>query len=279
MSPAGILASVLTCATIVQAPVRARVNAEANITTSEQQRFDQCDRLRGELRQKSANDPRALHDAWLAAKPRCAGTGIYEYLLGHDEQSAGNSAAAATIFEDMVKRKLPYHEEAFVMLNTMRGEAAMQSQPPDLKRIGALRDELAEFAGRSKPSAFTYQQLAAVNVTLRDWPAAIDAARKSNEVNRMYGLASRYLVLALHQSDRCPEVVQEMKPALAHSRELFADRDFMLPVADCLAQTGDPRHGEEALQALLREKPALKDDPQVLQMQHYFAVTNRSGSR
>jgi len=212
----------------------------------------------------------------VAAGPRCAGTGIYEYLLATDARNAGDGAAAVAIYEGMVKRKLPLYENAFTMLNTLSGEAALASDPPDMKRVRALRDELAKFAAEHEPHAFAYQQLAAANVTLKDWPAAIDAARKSNQVDRMYGRASRYLVLALHQTDRCPEAVEEMQPALANSRELLADMDFMLPVSDCLALTGDPENGEKALQALLRNNPSAKDDPRVLQLQKFYAQKNQA---
>ena len=47
-------------------------------TPAEVKRGDECDRLHAELRKKLPDDERAQRDAWVAEKPRCAGTGQIE---------------------------------------------------------------------------------------------------------------------------------------------------------------------------------------------------------
>lgn len=245
-------------------------------TPEQVKRGDECDHLHAELRQKYPDNPQALRDGWVALKGRCAGTGIYEVLLGHDERRAGNVAAAAAVFKDSVNRKLPFYEDSFVALNSIRAEAAFQAQPRDLKRLRVLRDELAKFADGHKADAFAYQQLAAMDIGLEDWPAAVDAARKSLAVDSTFERASRYLVVALHASQRCPEAVKEIRPAIARNPALSADEDFVIPAADCYAEAGNPQAGQAALQELLQKNPAATDDPRVAQLQEYFAAWEKS---
>lgn len=266
------------CALASSGTALAGLSTEIPQTPGEVQRTEACDRTYKELKQKFAQDARAVRDAFMAEKQRCAGTGFYEYLLGQAERNAGDDAAAAGIFEDAVKRRLPFYEQSFVMMITLRGEAAMKSQPPDVKRLRELRDQLAEFAAGHSPDPFVYQQLAAANISVQDWPAAAEAARKSIQVDRLTGKASRYLMVALHASKRCTEALEDVRPAIESNRELMADANFMLPAADCYAETGDPVNGEAALNALLRKNPAMKDNPGVIELQKYFAVKNRPAS-
>ena len=250
---------------------------EVQRTPAEVKRGDECDRLHSDLRKKLPDDERAQRDAWVAEKPRCAGTGLYEYLLGTHERHLGNDSAAIAIFEDAVKRKLPFYESVYVSLNTMYAEAAFTAKPPDLERVRVLRKELMQFAAAHKPDAFAYQQLAAYAVTLKDWPAAVEAARGSIELDRMAGKADRYLVFSLHASQRCPEAVKEIGPAIENSPELLADPQFMLSAADCYAETGQIETGEKALNALLRNNPSMKDNAGVIQLQKFFVSKKPAG--
>src|SRR6185503_9041667 len=98
-----------------------------------------------------------------------------------------------------------------------------------------------------------------IEIYLKDYPAAADAARKSVQAQRT-GQASWYLVMALHAASRCPEAVPEIRPAIEDEPKLLAEKSFMLSVADCYFETGDLGNGEAALKALLRENPAVAND-------------------
>jgi tetratricopeptide (TPR) repeat protein len=247
-------------------------HTEVPRTPAEVKRSDECVRLHAELRKRIPDDERAQRDAWAAEKPRCAGTGLYEYLLGTHERNVGNDAAAIAIFEDAIKRKLPYYESVYVSLNTMRAQAAFTAKPPDLERVRTLRNELDQFAAAHRPDDFAYQQLASMNVALKDWPAAAAAARKSIAADGANARARRQLVVALHADKRCAEAVQEYRPALETSRGLLADMGFMLSAADCYFETGDVKNGAATLDGLLHANPAVRDDPGVDQLMEYAAA-------
>lgn len=243
-------------------------------TPEQVKRGDECDRRHAELRQQHPDAPGALRDSWVAEEKRCAGTGIYEVLRGNDERNAGNTAEAMRIYEDSVKRKLPYYESSFVFLSSLRAERAFKAGKLDAVRT--IRDELAKFADARRPDAFAYQQLAAVDMALKDWPAAVDAARKSVAVDRQHAPANRYLVHALHEDRRCAEVLDEIRPAVEANHDLLADQVFMVAAVDCYFETGDFGNGEAALKALLRENPAAAEDPGVVQLQKYLAAKRSS---
>jgi tetratricopeptide (TPR) repeat protein len=237
----------------------------------------ECSKLHQALRMEHADDAKALRDAWRAARPKCAGTGYYEYLLAGDERRAGDVGAAISTLEDLVRRKLPYHERGFVTLNSIRAEQAALSTPPDRPRMLALRDDLVAFSRQHPDLAYAHQQIAKESISLEEFSVAADRARKAIEIDGS-AAARGYLVFALHELNQCAKAVPEIRAAIDGDHSLVRDASFMLSAVDCYAETGDTATGEAALRVLLRANPAMKDDTRVLQFQKYFSDKKAAGS-
>jgi len=266
-SPGAILAILLVA---MSGAAPAGEYTEVQRTPADVKRGDECDRLHQQLRQEHADNRKALRDAWAASKKQCGGTGIYELLLGVDERNAGNADEAMRVLDDSVEHKLPYYEQGFVILSVMRFDRAKGAG--DMAVARAVRDELAQFAAAHQPDDFAYQQLADLNVGLKDWPAAVVAAQKSIALNPANARAHRQLVVALHADNRCVEAVPRIRPAVESNRELLGELGFMLSAADCYFETGDLKNGVAAMGALLHANPEVKDDPNVVQLLKYAAA-------
>jgi len=228
---------------------------------------DQCESRYAELQRQHSGKLAEIRDAWRAERGRCEGTGIFELLLARVERQSGDEAAGNAILEDMVRRELPYHEQAFVLLKAAEAKRALQAQPPDVARYRALRDELIAFGDRNQTLASAREQAAEQSIRLRDYDVALAQARKAVAIDPESLLGRRVIVLTLHESKRCPEAEVEYTAAVAANKLSSADLATALSAADCFCETGDPASARGALEALVVGNPASRDDARIAQLQ------------
>jgi len=228
---------------------------------------DQCESRYAELQRQHSGNLAEIRDAWRAERGRCEGTGIFELLLARDERKSGDEATGIAILEDMVRRDLPYHEQAFVLLKAAEAKRALQAQPPDVARYRALRDELIAFGDRNQTLSSAREQAAEQSIRLRDYDVALAQAKKAVAIDPESLVGRRVIVLTLHEAKRCPEAEVEYTAAVAANKLSSADLATALAAADCFCETGDPASARGALDALVAGNPATRDDARIAQLQ------------